>query len=536
MSGMLRRLGVYGFDHVETVILAALVTEDPLLLIGESGTGKTYLLNSISEALKLEHRHYNASLISFDDLVGFPFPDEEKTVVKFLETPATIWAAQSVLVDEISRCKPEHQNRLFSLIHERRVQGIGLSKLRYRWAAMNPCSTDSAMDYAGSEPLDRALADRFGLVVPAVDWDDLCDEDRASIAKPGGEGRVADDGGRLSTSVAGWRQRFLEILELESGLQAIVYQQDGETQRIWLDPVMRNFHEHYGEEVDPDGPQPEWLRDLEEAANAAKARLKAGPQTYSTGTERRRDHMLLQGVIAYATAATTALNLAGVRMSPRRSRMLSRSLLAAAVIRPEEDLATVFRDVLTCSLPHAAFGVRVDRAKVEAAHQTAKQFLDSDPQRIWLNRFGLERSIAKRAGMLVKGCPNPDVGTMAICNALNHEPPLRSAALAFVLYPAAAAGKLHIGREGVADLGRVAQPILSVDGTISWQERHSESGTKHPRFEAFSQVLKNLRGARRVRAQQFFYWALVNRVEIEDPEILEQEINQAVNSLAGAPR
>ena len=56
-------LGVYGFDRQEPVILAALVTEDPMLLIGRSGTGKTFLLNSLSEALGLEHRHYNASLI-----------------------------------------------------------------------------------------------------------------------------------------------------------------------------------------------------------------------------------------------------------------------------------------------------------------------------------------------------------------------------------------------------------------------------------------------------------------------------------------
>src|SRR5262245_29712283 len=105
-------LGVYSFNAFEPVILSALITEDPLLLIGRSGTGKTYLLNSLSEALNLEHRHYNASLISFDDLVGFPFPDEAKTSVRFLETPATVWGAESVLVDEISRCKPEHQNRL----------------------------------------------------------------------------------------------------------------------------------------------------------------------------------------------------------------------------------------------------------------------------------------------------------------------------------------------------------------------------------------------------------------------------------------
>jgi MoxR-like ATPase len=109
----LARLGVYGFDPAEPVILAALVTEDPLLLIGPSGTGKTFLLNTLSEALELEHRHYNASLISFDDLVGFPYPDKHNEGVKFLQTPATVWGAESVLIDEISRCKPEHQNRLF---------------------------------------------------------------------------------------------------------------------------------------------------------------------------------------------------------------------------------------------------------------------------------------------------------------------------------------------------------------------------------------------------------------------------------------
>ena len=60
-----------------------------------------------------------------------------------------MWGAESGLIDEISRSKPEQQNRLFSLVHERRVQGIGLPKLCYRWAAMNPCSTDQDGDGAG---------------------------------------------------------------------------------------------------------------------------------------------------------------------------------------------------------------------------------------------------------------------------------------------------------------------------------------------------------------------------------------------------
>ena len=56
MTGYLRQLGVYGYDPVEPVIIAALVSGDPLLLVGKAGTGKTFLLNSLSEALRLELR------------------------------------------------------------------------------------------------------------------------------------------------------------------------------------------------------------------------------------------------------------------------------------------------------------------------------------------------------------------------------------------------------------------------------------------------------------------------------------------------
>ena len=56
-GGRLAALGAYGFEAQEPVILAALASGDPILLIGRSGTGKTFLLNSISEALHLQHRH-----------------------------------------------------------------------------------------------------------------------------------------------------------------------------------------------------------------------------------------------------------------------------------------------------------------------------------------------------------------------------------------------------------------------------------------------------------------------------------------------
>jgi MoxR-like ATPase len=175
---LLKCLGVFGMERIEPVILAALVSGDPLLLIGPHGTGKSYLLNRISQALDLEWRHYNASLLNYDDLVGYPLPRDNGDL-QYVQTPASIWGAQIAFIDEISRCRPDMQNKLFPIIHERRVQGILLDDLIYRWSAMNPpaddadCATDDVASYIGSEPLDPALADRFAFIVEMPGWGQL---------------------------------------------------------------------------------------------------------------------------------------------------------------------------------------------------------------------------------------------------------------------------------------------------------------------------------------------------------------------------
>lgn len=216
-KNFLQKLGAYGFTAIEPVILAALISEDPLLLIGKAGTGKTFLLNSLSETLGLEHRHYNASLLSFDDLVGFPMPAADGRSVEFLPTPATVWNAESVLIDELSRCKPETQNKLFSVIHERKIQGIALPKLRYRWAAMNPLNQPDAPEsnrYEGSIALDQALADRFAWIVSVPDWSELTTAEQELVIQPAGEGLVNTRGesliGQLQKLRSTFEKRVLE--------------------------------------------------------------------------------------------------------------------------------------------------------------------------------------------------------------------------------------------------------------------------------------------------------------------------------------
>ena len=450
----LARLGVYGFDAVEPVILAALVTEDPLLLIGPSGTGKTYLLNSLSEALGLEHRHYNASLISFDDLVGFPYPESDGSGVRFLETPATVWGAESVLIDEISRCKPEHQNRLFSLVHERRVQGIAIAKLRWRWAAMNPCSADQsgAQDYVGSEALDPALADRFALFVEAPDWDELTEDERRGVVDPAGEGRIAGDGGALRRSVDEWRAAFV-------------------------------------------------------------AQLERCPEK----------------VCRYAVAATSALNAGKIRISPRRARLIARSLLAASIVAGASR-ERLFRRVLECSLPHACWGERPAKEAIAAAHRAAWGAA-ADTDEAWVQSFLTETRLDRKLALLLDHAKTPDAGSQAIAQCLAGEARDRAAAFAFALYPAAALGRLPIGAEGVNDLAKVASPVLAVDGEVSWQERLNVSNTNHPEFARVATLLAGLDGARCERARQFFSWCVLQGVVPARPDQLEAQVQACVDLL-----
>jgi MoxR-like ATPase len=178
-----RALGLRGLGHIAPVLVAALATEEPLLLIGPHGTAKTLLLIRIASALDLRFRHYNASLLNFDDLVGFPLPGKDGGL-DYAKTPAAIWGAGAVIFDEIGRCRPDIQNKLFPIIHERKVQGLALEGLRFRWAAMNPPSSDEAENgYAGSEPLDAALADRFAFVVEMPGWERLSEAEQLAVIR-----------------------------------------------------------------------------------------------------------------------------------------------------------------------------------------------------------------------------------------------------------------------------------------------------------------------------------------------------------------
>ena len=449
----LSQAGIYGYEAIESVILASLVTADPLLLIGRCGTGKTFLLNSLSEALGLEHRHYNASLISFDDLVGFPFPASEGSRIEYLQTPATVWGAESVLIDEISRCKPEHQNRLFSLVQERRVQGIKLDKLIYRWAAMNPCGPEQNGDsYEGSEPLDQALADRFAFIVEVPDWEEMSEKTHRAIA---------------AASEQAERPGF---------------------------------------------------------STALRAKLESWRSTYQTLIAKPDER-----TVEYCLIVANELACAGFRISPRRVRQLVKNISALLSVRGGRSEEQTFETALSWSLPQRAWGVQVSKHIIRSAHRTAWDSASLSGTQKWLNDFHLEKRLPAKLKMLVTSCPDADTGTLAVTQLLAHEPKARAAMFAYAVYPAALAGKLKIGSEGVSDIGTVAAGVLDVNGSVNW---HSYSpDAKNPDWLRLQSVLNSMSGKRRERAAQLFNHLFIQDVAPENPLAFEEELNECVKVL-----
>ena len=195
-------LGLEGWQHLDPVLLASLALEAPLLLVGAHGTAKSLVAERVAGAVGSTLRHYNASLLNYDDLVGIPVPADDGVSLKYLGTAGAVWDAEFVFLDEINRCRPDLQNKLFPLVHERRLAGEDLPALRHRWAAINPPGEVDGHSYLGTEELDAALADRFWFIVPVPSWQQLRREDRVRLVRGGAAVSTDPQDGEDRPSVA----------------------------------------------------------------------------------------------------------------------------------------------------------------------------------------------------------------------------------------------------------------------------------------------------------------------------------------------
>ncbi|MEJ2099130.1 MAG: AAA family ATPase [Desulfobacterales bacterium] len=160
------QIGIYAWDEIEPLILAAALSDLSMLFIGDIGSNKTEGAKAIAKALlkpNIEFRNYEVPTLNFDDLIGFVNPKNlANGTLEFVPTPLSIWSADAALFDEINRANPFIQSKLHELIRTRKLMGLP-TKLKMVFSAVNP------PERYQSGYMDIALASRFiSIEVPSI--------------------------------------------------------------------------------------------------------------------------------------------------------------------------------------------------------------------------------------------------------------------------------------------------------------------------------------------------------------------------------
>jgi len=173
---ILEKLGIYGWKEAdENLLLASLLTGDPLLLIGNHGCAKTLIANKLAGALGRAFVVYDASKAMFEDVLGYPDIEKlKKGVVEYVPSKVTVWDKEFILIDELNRALPELQSKWLEIIRSRKIMGIDTA-VKWVWSAMNPLS------YSATQELDEALIGRFALFIYPPDVLSMDEADRIRV-------------------------------------------------------------------------------------------------------------------------------------------------------------------------------------------------------------------------------------------------------------------------------------------------------------------------------------------------------------------
>jgi len=156
----------------EIALEDAMIEETPaVILLGESGVGKTTLINMLANKFLSTHvAYFNAPTMDpFIHLVGVPEvsenPATKEKVLAFVRKSG-IEGAELLVLDEINRVPPETQNALFELVHSRQINGEKFGKLKMVWGAMNPPRSD--IEGRSVQDIEDAFRGRFHKVVEVL--------------------------------------------------------------------------------------------------------------------------------------------------------------------------------------------------------------------------------------------------------------------------------------------------------------------------------------------------------------------------------
>ncbi len=152
---------IVGHNEIVEGVLICLFTGGHALLEGVPGLGKTYLIRSMSEALRLEFSRiqFTPDLMPADILGTNIINEDPETGRRQFQFQRGPIFAQMVLADEINRATPKTQSALLEAMQEKTVTVAGT-----RYPLTPPffvMATQNPIEQEGTYPLPEAQLDRF---------------------------------------------------------------------------------------------------------------------------------------------------------------------------------------------------------------------------------------------------------------------------------------------------------------------------------------------------------------------------------------
>ncbi len=361
---MFEKFGIHGYANIEEYILTPLLTRDPVLLIGDSGAAKTKVVRILGEIIsKIINRKYktswetkiiNAKTANPENWVGFPIPprDSESKEMDIYYSKDSLVKAIVCATDEINRAESSgNQNKLLSLIADREVDGIKLP-VTFLYGMMNPYGVDENAEYDGVEPLEKALAERFSMILTIPSLQMMSSEDIRGVARASRPRANADV---MKTGEVG--RKDVEITE----------------------SILDTFEDF-------------WVKSEEFYIDAEKQHSERIAKFIQAFEEKIRPVTKIQG---------------------RRIGFIQRSILGLYAIRRTrgiDDLTSAVYDALKVSFADETYKASVDQRKIRAAYDAVSHIIQSNSKEK-VRKVLEERNILKRVSLAVElGCDPVDTG------------------------------------------------------------------------------------------------------------------------------
>ena len=166
VSEVMEKIGLWGWESQEPIVLCALIADLPIMLYGNHGQAKTKGARAIAKSLlgpDSVFKPYDYSEVSKEEVIGYLNPAGlVKGKLEYIESDSSVWGADAVLFDEFSRANVLMGSMVHELLIDKTIMGMK-TKVKISLAAANPPS-EYATNY-----MDLATASRFVMVdVPSA--------------------------------------------------------------------------------------------------------------------------------------------------------------------------------------------------------------------------------------------------------------------------------------------------------------------------------------------------------------------------------